>query len=58
MKKCFVCKKKIENTEGKICTTCFNFFKDKYGNKFRQHLEKIEDYLKKESDLIKFRRKK
>ena len=45
MRKCFVCKKKIGITREKICATCFDFFKEKYGNGFRQHLERIREYL-------------
>ena len=45
MKRCFVCRKKIGSTREKVCATCFDFFKEKYGNKFRQHLERIKEYL-------------
>lgn len=48
MRRCFVCKRKIGGTREKICATCFYFFKEKYGNGFRKHLEKIREYLENE----------
>jgi hypothetical protein len=56
MKNCIVCKSEIN--EGEVCQSCFQFLKWKHKKKY---IEKIREFRKlenKDSDSIKFRRKK
>jgi len=55
MKKCLVCGKKLRRKEEKICSTCKDFFKYKYGSKFKKEIKR---FIEEKSFSIKFRRAK
>lgn len=58
MKKCFICKKKLEKNQEDICGTCFDFFKEKYGFITELHLRALKKLLKKDSKSNKLGRLK
>jgi hypothetical protein len=57
MKKCLICKKRLENEE-EVCNTCRDFFEWKQENSLIEHLERLKDYFSNKFNSIKFRRTK
>jgi len=57
MKNCIVCKKEIID-EGDVCESCFEFLKWKYKKNYLEKIKNFRNLQNKDSDSIKFRRKK
>jgi hypothetical protein len=57
MKKCLICKKRLENEE-EVCNTCRDFFEWKKEKSLIEHLERLKDYFSNKFNSIKFRRTK
>lgn len=47
MKKCFICETKIPKKNGDLCNACLEFFKWKYGKKFKRRLRDYRKYYEK-----------
>ena len=44
IKNCIICRKEIANNNGEICYSCLEFFRWKYGKKFRRAIEQYLNY--------------